>query len=124
MTLQERLDKLLSEGAVVQLPAAGEPMLTLLLAGARIKRDPSRLRWCAVFPEHQSHVHELEYDKVDVVHDRDLSFTRNGEIVAYVAPYQEAETDLDEIQATLADWRADLAIAANAEEFARFFETA
>lgn len=124
MTLQERLDQLIEQGAVIHLLFPNDPMMTQLLARARIKHGPSRLRWCAVFPEHQSHVHETLYDKASVVHDRDVSFSRDGVLVAYVTPYIEAQTDLDDLQEALGEWKAQLAVGANTEEFADFFENA
>ena len=123
MTPQERMAELIEHGAAIQL-LAPYPRLTLTLAGALWLTDPTRLRWCAIFPQHQGHIHETEYDEIKVIHDRDIAFYHKGEMTFYVCPYEESEEDLDAIRDALGAWRVLLGKYTNVDQFADFLRNA
>ena len=125
MTHQERLAELIEQGATIQLTPDDGPMMTLTLAGALWLTLPNRLRWCAIFPEHQGHVHETEYHTVKFVNgERDIAFYRDGRIFFYIAPYIESPLDENEVREALAKWRDRLGRYNNAEQFADFLKEA
>ncbi|WP_442510558.1 hypothetical protein SH528x_002183 [Novipirellula sp. SH528] len=125
MTPEQRLEELIAHGAAIQLPLHDQPMLTLTLAGALWLTDPKRLRWCAIFPEHQGHVHELRYTRTDMMNDgRDIAFYRGPDLVAGVVPYEEGDLETDEVRAALAAWRDQLGRYDNVAQFAEFLEMA
>lgn len=124
MKMEERLAQLIEHGAAIQvtLPELSVDM-ELLLAAAVMLEEPKRLRWCAIFPEHQSHVHEVPYDAaVFEAGGRDIAFMRGGKIVMYVCPYEESTLDLEPARDGLAEWRGMLARHTNAAKFKEFFE--
>ena len=125
MEIEGRLAQLIEQGAAIQVTLQ-EPRvdMELLLAAAVMLEDPKRLRWCAIFPEHQSHVHEVPYDAaVFEAGGRDIAFMRDGKIVMYVCPYEESTLDLDSARNGLAEWRGMLARYTNVAKFKEFFET-
>jgi len=123
MKIEKRLAELIEQGAAVQIP---EPNYgTFILAAAEIRDNPPRLRWCAIYPEHQSHVHEMEYDEVAFsVGTRDIDFRKGGKTVMYVCPYEESGLSLDGTATILAQWRGQLATFNNEEQFKEFFDEA
>ena len=125
MEIEGRLAQLIEQGAAIQATLQ-EPRvhIALLLAAAVMREDPKRLRWCAIFPEHQSHVHEVAYDEaVFEAGGRDIAFMRDGNIAMYVCPYEESTIDLEPARDGLAAWRGMLARHTNAAKFKEFFET-
>jgi len=124
MTKKERLAKMIEAGAALQMLPPGHPMSTFLLAGALWLHNPTRLRWCAVFPEDQHHIHEVPYDRAVVVHDRDIAFYRGGRLIMYITPYEETEEDIESMRENLRDWQYQLTRFNNAEQFAEFLKTA
>ena len=122
MTPQERMTKLIEHGAAIQL-LAPYPRLTLTLAGALWLTKPKRLRWCAIFPEHQGHVHETRYTRVEVIHGRDIAFYQGGAMVAYVVPYEEGLLPVDGVREALVEWRALFTKHDNTANFAEFLRT-
>ncbi|MBU0847694.1 hypothetical protein KKH23_10950, partial [Patescibacteria group bacterium] len=82
--------------------------IELTLAGALWREDEegTYLRWCAIFPEHQGHIHHLYYDKAVLDNDgRDILFYRGGELVAGVVPYIESNLPADDVHEALARWK-------------------
>ena len=125
MKTEERLAQLIEHGAVIQVNLQ-EPSvdIALLLAAAVMLEEPKRLRWCAIFPEHQGHVHEVAYDEaVFEAEGRDIAFMRGEDIVMYVCPYEESTLDLEPARDGLAEWRGMLARHTNVAKFKEFFET-
>jgi hypothetical protein len=119
MTITERMEQLLEHGATIQLVGRN---LTLTLAGCHILTGPSRLRWCALFPEHQGHIHETPYTRITLVAgDRDIAFWQGKRMIAYIAPFEESGLSLDSVVAVLAKWRAYLNENDNAVQFENFF---
>lgn len=104
MTPQGMLENLISHGAVIKVFPVGIDVPELTLAEVLWYTNPSRIRWCAVFPQHQGHVHETEYDKVRIVHDRDIGFYKDGGLVAYVCPYEESGLPDEDVRDVLAKW--------------------
>jgi hypothetical protein len=98
--------------------------MAFTLAGVLWLTNPTRLRWCAIFPEDQHHIHETQYDRVEIVHNRDLSFYTDGEITAYVTTYQECTLPVDEVREELENWCALLSKHDNATYFAEFLRNA
>jgi len=125
VTIRERLGKLIENGAAIQLLFEDAPMKTLLLAGALWRQNPTCLRWCAVFPEHQGHVHETSYSEVRLENDgRDIAFFEDGRMVAYVVPYEESGHEVDAMRENLGEWQYLVSRYKNAVLFAEFLETA
>jgi hypothetical protein len=125
MTPRQRVEELIEQGGVIAIHRPGERVIELLLAGALWLKDPTRLRWCAAFPDHQGHIHETLYDKVAlVVRGRDVAFHLKGEMVAYVCPIVEGGLPVDDVRDTLAEWQSLLSKHNNVEQFADFLENA
>jgi hypothetical protein len=124
MEIAERLTTLIEHGAAIQVFTPDDRLHTLTLAGAVWLDNPTRLRWCAIFPEHQGHIHETAYDDIETHHERDVAFYRDGEMVAYVCPYEEGPLPLDAVREALGKWRAILAQYNNAELFEDFLDNA
>ena len=124
MTNKEVLDKSLAHGAVavVRFDDVLEPALEFTMADARWLDNPKRLRWCPIFPEHQGHIHETEYDEVINDYDRDLSFKLKGKQVLSICPYEESGLNSEDVVEALARWRALVGAYNNAENFREFFE--
>jgi hypothetical protein len=60
------------------------------------EKNPQALRWCAVFPEHQGHVHWLKYSSVEE-NGRDVLFYDDDKnLIAAVVPFEESTLDLEE----------------------------
>lgn len=122
--LEDRMAELIDNGTAIQL-FDPYPSITLTLAGALWLRNPPRLRWCAIFPEHQSHIHELHYTRVAFCNDgRDILFYQYDKIVAGVVPYEEGTLPVDEVRAALARWQGLLAVEGNEANFNEFLATA
>ena len=125
MTVRERLAQLVGEGAALQVRLPGHAMVVYLLAAISRKQSPTRLRWCAVFPEHQGHVHETAYDRAELVAGgRDVAFYRGDHLVLYVCPYAEAEHEIADMRELWDEWTFKLGQFNNAERFDEFFELA
>jgi len=123
--IRDRMIELIKKGASLQVLLPDTPMVTFILAGVLWRTRPIRLRWCAIFPEHQGHIHETPYNKVRLINKgRDIAFYRDEEIVLYVAPYEESGLDLGPVIETFADWQQQLRRFNNEEQFAEFLETA
>lgn len=121
--MQTEIDKLLAYGATLQLFDPGE-LPTMLLAAAVLKTNPPRLRWCAVFPEHQGHVHELAYDTVQA-EGAGVSFrNKSGGLVGYIGPYDDSPLEEGPTKELLQRWRAGLAKFSNQADFEQFFNEA
>ena len=123
MTIRERVAELIERGAALQVLFEDSPMITFLLAGMLWRQK--RTRWCAVFPEHQGHIHETEYDRAVFVNNgRDVAFYRGEVMVLYVCPYEESGGDLSAMHDNLIEWRRLLGLYNNAEQFAEFLAEA
>jgi hypothetical protein len=121
MTVQTRLAELIEHGAAIQLT---DPRITLTLAGALWLIKPRRLRWCAIFPEHQGHIHETRYTRTEIYHGRDIAFHQGRVMVAYVCSYEEGPLPVEEVREALARWRDLLGKHGNVAEFAEFLAEA
>lgn len=87
--------------------------------------NPTRLKWCAIYPEHQAHVHETVYDRVGIVYDEHMTFYNNaGEMVAYVCPIAAGHLPEEGAKASLASWRYILSRYSNQAQFEEFFRDA
>lgn len=123
MNVKDRLEQLIAEGGVIDIIGQGTTELTL--ARAAWLANPTRLRWCAIFPEHQGHVHETRYDKAVLDNGgRDVLLYRGGALVATVVPAMEATLSTDDVRDALVRWRARLAVPGNQAQFEEFFEEA
>lgn len=123
MTPQEKMKELLDHGAVIAFIDGRVPELTL--ASVQWLENPTRIRWCAIFPQHQGHVHDTEYNRVAIVNDLYLVFyDAAGEMEMCIGPYEEAARNTDEIREALANWRQTLSLNNNTEQFKRFLEDA
>lgn len=122
MTPRKRMAELIEHGAVLSFTDGRLPELTL--AAVRWYKKPLRIRWCAIFPEHQGHVHENEYDRVEVYRERDVAFyDADGRMTISVCPYEyAAKLDPDVVLRALTEWRQTLALHNNVEQFRQFFE--
>lgn len=121
MTLAERTDQMIKAGAAIQVRTGPHNLTTMLLAAARWDTGPKRLRWCAVYPEDQHHIHQTEYARTGVEYDRDiLLYGKDDNIIASIVPLAE-QNDIVDGPATLAAWQAALALPHNAREFEDFF---
>lgn len=121
MTPQEVIDKTMEDGAVISIAALDG--LELTLAKIQWLENPSRFKWCAIFPEHQSHVHITPYDRIEILHDRDVAFyDKAGEMVAYVCPYTESGLPDEEVERALAEWRDLVSKHNNQQNLDDFFE--
>jgi len=82
------LTKLMEHGAVAQFIFPGTwPLETpsFILGHAEfIDGAPDLLRWCAIFPEDQHHVHRTEVHSIKTHHDRDIAIHQDGVMVAYI----------------------------------------
>jgi len=122
MTPEKRLTQLIGEGAVI---AIMDPEVEITLAGALWVKEPDALRWVGVFPEHQGHIHETEYDEARLANDgRDVLLYKDGALVAGIVPYLESTLPSDDVREALAEWQAQLSTFGNAEEFAGFLQNA
>ena len=122
MTPAERLAELIRHGATIKIM---DPAVTLTLAGALWQTHPTRLRWCAIFPEHQGHIHETRFDRNEFnAGGRDIGFYRGDQMVAYVCPYEESGLDFDEVREALSRWRAVLVAHGNVADFTEFLAEA
>jgi hypothetical protein len=125
MTIQERIKELIQAGAAISIHFPDDPRpLTMLLAGAAWLQNPPRLRWCAVFPEHDGHIHESEYEEARLeASGRDIAFYAEGKLFLYVCPYEESGKDLRAYRDTLAEWRDLLSRYDNARKFEEMINT-
>ena len=123
MTIKERMSELIEHGAAIQIQ---DPKIALTLAGALWLGNPTRLRWCAIFPEDQHHIHETAYDEAQFDNDgRDILFYRASVLVVSVVPYEEGPLDVGEVRDALAEWQTFLdKYDETREEFAHFLRTA
>jgi len=97
------LRRLIREGAVIELPDG----MTLTLADARWLKKPNRLMWCALWPEHQGHVHELRYTRTEVIATRgQITLHNDAELLATIKPYQQGTLPLNEVSEALVNWKA------------------
>ncbi len=124
MTIKERLVELIEDGGVLTIFYGDRTnAFEFILAGVLWLHKPFRLRWCAVFPEHGCHIHEMEYDAVKFDNDeRDILFYKNNQLIAGVVPYIESSLSVDEVREALAEWQELVAYGGNADEFADFLE--
>ena len=120
MNPKERTEQLAREGGTIQI---FDPHSTLTLA--KVEWGDNRIKWCAIFPEHQGHVHEFEYNRVTLFNDgRDVAFYAGKKMVAYICPYEEGGLPLDDVREVLAEWQRLMSLPNIAEEFELFFEEA
>ena len=125
MTIEERVQQLIEDGGVIQIPHGNHGVLELSLGAAVWLSRPARLRWGGIFPEHQGHVHEQRFDeKMFDNGERDVLLRRGGRIVAAVVPYDESGLPADDVRQAIAEWQARLAVPGNQEQFEEFFEQA
>lgn len=126
MTPAELARQLIEDGAVLAVTpdGLGGDRLELLVGGAQWLTRPARLRWCAVFPEHQGHVHETAYDRLIAHHGRDVALMKDGVMVGYLCPPEESDLVVEEVQDRWADWQARLAIEGNQAELEEFLTEA
>lgn len=124
MTIQERATELLTAGAAMWVgPPVGESLGdTVLLAALTWLTKPTRLKWCAVYPTDQHHIHTLPYTGAALVAGgRDIAVYGGRKImVAYICPFQESGLDEGKSKDILIHWR-DLMAGANQEAFDQFF---
>jgi hypothetical protein len=116
---------LVNEGAILRFPQHPDvPEKTL--AVVEWKENPTRILWCAIFPEHQGHVHENEYHRCETKWDRDVLFYNEAdEMVMAVYPYREAaRLDPEEVCQVFADWKQMLSLHNNKQKLADFIEDA
>jgi hypothetical protein len=121
VTPKDRLAQLVAAGCVLEMhePAVGEFALAAAVLHGNV------LRWCALFPVDQSHVHNVKFDDVRLeAGGRDLAFYRKGSLVAYVGPPEEFDLDLKEYQTSWNRWKEDMADPDTAETFNDFFQYA
>lgn len=124
MTVRTKLKKLIEHGAVIKVLAPGVVVPELTLAEVLWYTDPERIRWCAIYPEHQGHVHETEYDEVTIEHNRDVAFYKDGVMVAYVCPYEESGLPDEEVRDALTGWWRLLQLPWNEERLETFMRQA
>lgn len=125
MTPKERVAELIEAGAAITALFPSESSLTFTLAGAYWLTGPTRLRWAPIFPEHQGHIHETEYDEARLmVEGRDVGLFLDGRMVAYVCPVEESGLSIDDARDGLAEWRDLLSKHNNAAQFAEFLAEA
>ena len=107
MTIQERMEELIKAGATISVHFPNEiGAHSMLLAGVAWLREPTRLRWCAVFPEHDGHFHETHYDNAALVAGgRDVAFYAGERLIVHVCPYEESGGNLNVLRDTLIEWR-------------------
>ena len=124
MTTEERVQQIIDTGGTIQINFGMDVVEVSLAAVAW--PAPGQLRWCGIFPEHQSHVHTLSYDeKMLSGGELFVFFKRGGEFVATIAPYDEAATlPPDEVRQAIDEWRRVLAVPGNQEQFDEFFAQA
>jgi len=122
MDTAEKIAELLVHGATIAL--LGDFKTELSLAEARMLTSPTRLRWCATFPVDQHHVHTTEYDRAEIVYDRDVAFYQGDAMVCYIVPWEESSLVLDDVRATLAAWKALISDKGYKARFDRFFDEA
>jgi hypothetical protein len=117
------LTKLMEHGAVATFIFPDGDRPDFILGHAEfIDGNPDLLRWCAIFPEDQHHVHRTEVDSIETHHDRDIAIHQDGVMVAYICPYEESGLEEGPILEALAEWRALLAKPNPAKQFKRFLE--
>ena len=94
MTPQQLADKFVAEGAVFMPPGTH---LDYIIATVRWLDNPPRVRWCSIFPQHQGHVHEAEYDEL-VIESGGLGvgLRRSGHRAGYICPIRESGLDYDD----------------------------
>lgn len=125
--VEDRVEELLERGAVIQLLFPDDPMLSFTLAGVIWGEDRGGryMRWSAIFPEHQGHVHGLYFDKAELSPSgRDVLFYKEGKLIGSVVPYEEGPIPIDEVEEALVEWKALMDYPGKAEEFAYFLRTA
>ncbi|BAM04431.1 hypothetical protein PSMK_22720 [Phycisphaera mikurensis NBRC 102666] len=99
--------------------------LDFILATVRWLDDPQRVRWCAIFPEHQGHVHEAPYDELVIeAGGLGVGLRRDGKRAGYICPIIESGLDHDEAVAALAEWRHLLARHNNQQQHEQFLDDA
>ena len=125
MAPEERVEQLIEQGCVIAVAVPDGPSIELTLAGALWLTKPKRLRWCAIFPEHQSHVHETRYSRVVLDNDgRDVLLYQGSKLVAGIVPYIESGLDPDDVRDALVRWRDLLGKYNNKAQFEEFLGTA
>lgn len=74
-------------------------------AFVRWLEDPQRIRWHTIFPENQVDVHNLEYDRRHIDHNRALAFYEGRDRIAGKSPFEEAaQLESDVVLRELTEW--------------------
>lgn len=121
--MQGKIDALVESGAVIEYFAEGGGSIKLTLAKGVLLENPRRLRWCAIFPEHQSHVHDTTYDAPEDQDARGLVFYAKGRVVLTIMLMEKANVPENYFEG-LEEWRRILAVEGNESQFAGFFDEA
>lgn len=122
MKPKELAEQLVAGGAAYQyfLPGGGG---TVALGG--LQWHPNRVRWCGLFPEHQSHVHETLYDKAKVeAGGLGVGLYRGKQLVGYLTTIEESGLDTDTTRDAWAEWQHMVSLHNNAVEFEDFLKEA
>lgn len=121
MTIRERVEEMIAQGAVIQEPPTG---VIEALGGVRWLDGPV-LRWCGIHPVDQSGITHTPYHTARVVHGRDVEFLdKSGHMVAYITPVVESPLDTDYVREQLVEWRRLLGMPWNATHFEHFMDVA
>ncbi len=122
-TVEETIRGLVDAGAALQIYFPGADPLTFLLAKLVLVDGgtPKRLKWCAVYPTDQHHVHSTKYTTVALAAGgRDVVFTDGGQMIAYMTPI--VESNLGDGARNLHDaWVNTLSVVGNQKQFDDFF---
>lgn len=125
MTPQERIQQLLEQGAAygIRNENVGESM-AFVLGGVQWPR-PGVMRWCAIFPEHQGHVHEAKFDRLTLeANGRDVALWQGERLASYVCPIDDGFLESDGPLASFAKWRHQLSLYNNKTNLDRFMTNA
>jgi len=121
MDYKKYINEIVKTGATLNLLEPLEPSIEVVLGSVVWLDNPVALKWCTPFPQHQGHVHILDYDSVKTEWDRDVLFFRGDVMVAGITTSIESGLNTDKVLEVVAEW---LSKHNNVEKHARFLEDA
>lgn len=120
--LDYRIERLVEAGAGIGGNLIGTNA-EMVLARAILRKDSDGrqcVKWAGAFPMDQNHFHMTPYDTVEVYHDRDVGFLKDGELILYIAPLEEWFVP-NEYYETHSKWMAFME--KDGDEFCRHFDS-
>jgi hypothetical protein len=122
MDYKKYIDDIIKTGATIHVAYSGRPFV-LILGAVQWLENPKRLKWSAIFPEHQGHIHRFEYDRVEIDWDRDVRLLdKDSKTLVGITVADESPMDADVVKSGAAEWQRMLSLHNNREQQAEFMD--